>query len=144
MWRALPAYNITNSNQKIDFDIYLLYNLWIVCSRNMQSFGLIHVAVMSLKAERIEITRNICHASKRSLKQRSCKEQTKEAVMISQQNNNHASTSGDEKLQIQRKRKNRRISNSQGYLYMHTVGWICRREKQRRKSDKTGNDNIPI
>jgi hypothetical protein len=34
-----------------------------------------------------------------------------------------------------RQRTNRRIHDSEGYLYLHTVGWICRRNTTRRKED---------
>ena len=60
----------------------------------------------------------------------------KEAIMI-QQNNNRAPASENQKLRDQRKRIDRRVSKNPGFYYMHTTGWICRREKQRRKSDGT-------
>lgn len=38
---------------------------------------------------------------------------------------------------VDRKKVNRRTCPSEGYLYMHTVGWICRRSQKRRKTDNT-------
>ncbi len=32
--------------------------------------------------------------------------------------------------------RSRRIEPSQGYYYSHTIGWVCRRELSRRKTDE--------
>ncbi len=32
--------------------------------------------------------------------------------------------------------RSRRIQPSQGYYYSHTIGWVCRRELSRRKTDE--------
>jgi hypothetical protein len=36
-----------------------------------------------------------------------------------------------------RRKKERRSKYAEGYMYISTVGWICRRERKRRKPDES-------
>ena len=75
-------------------------------------------------------------AAKGASKKHPRKHRPKEAIMMSRQKDNHASVSGKQKFRDQRTRTDRRARRNPGYCYMHTIGWVCRREKQRRKSDR--------
>lgn len=38
---------------------------------------------------------------------------------------------------VNRRSEDRRTNECEGYTYISTVGWICRREKCRRKNDES-------